>query len=92
MQHVLESSVLPSGPPKTTQIRNRHFATRNRGFDASLVAKLPHRMGDNPAPEGWEQVQLVWQPREAALRDRRDDERTVLGDERVHSKFIVGMS
>ena len=89
VQHAPESSVLPSGPPKTTQIRNRHFPLPEQGGLTLFQADLLRRMADNPAPEGWEQVQLVWQPREAALRDRRDDERTVLGDELVHSKFIV---
>ena len=46
-------------------------------------------MTDNPPPNGWERVQLVWNAEQSALRDRRDDERTVVGQERDHTKFIV---
>ena len=46
-------------------------------------------MTDNPPPNGWEQVQMVWNGERSVLRDRRDDERTVVGQERDHTKFIV---
>ena len=60
-----------------------------RRFDRWRALESAGDMTDNPPPNGWERVQLVWQPREAALRDRRDDERTVVGEEREHTKFIV---
>eukprot|EP00966_Prymnesium_polylepis_P029271 679498-Prymnesium_polylepis.1 len=47
------------------------------------------RAMDNPLPSGIGDVQMVWDASACVLRDRPQEERTEVGREADHSKYIV---